>query len=251
MPEVDGADWYFKNSLIITNRKHTMKYLKFFSVCTMLLIVNGCMSTQPLLNESLSNFSNVYDDGEARIVNGELQLISEKNWFFSTKKTYDDFIVEAEVKMPDTSEFSNSGIIFRGQIVESDKGSYIVGYQAEIDPSERKWTGGLFDQGRRKWLYPLHPTRSHRDEDFVTNFLGEWSKEKGDAYSHLAWNKVKIVCKGPVIKIFINGVLTTHVKDVKDSKGVIAFQHHGSKAYKERRDKSNIVRFRNITITTL
>ena len=228
-----------------------MKYPKLLSLFTALLMLSACSSTQPLLDESLSNFNNVYDDGEARFVDGELHLISEKNWFFSTQKVYEDFILEAEVKMPDTSEYSNSGIIFRGQIIETDKGKQIVGYQVDIDPSERKWTGGFFDQGRRKWLYPVHPTRSHPDEDFVTNFLGEWSKEQGEAYSHLAWNKVKIVCKGSDIKIFINGILTTHVKDVKDSKGVIAFQHHGSKAYKESRDESNIVRFRNITITTL
>jgi hypothetical protein len=228
-----------------------MKYPKLFSVFTALLMLSACSSTQPLLDESLSNFNNVYDDGEARFVDGELHLISEKNWFFSTQKVYEDFILEAEVKMPDTSEYSNSGIIFRGQIVETDKGKQIVGYQVDIDPSARKWTGGFFDQGRRKWLYPVHPTRSHPDEDFVTNFLGEWSKEQGEAYSHLAWNKVRIVCEGPDIKIFINGILTTHVYDVKDSKGVIAFQHHGSKAYKESRDESNIVRFRNITITTL
>ncbi|WP_032096154.1 MULTISPECIES: 3-keto-disaccharide hydrolase [unclassified Alteromonas] len=228
-----------------------MKYPKLLSVFTALLMLSACSSTQPLLDESLSNFNNVYDDGEARFVDGELHLISEKNWFFSTQKVYEDFILEAEVKMPDTSEYSNSGIIFRGQIIETDKGKQIVGYQVDIDPSERKWTGGFFDQGRRKWLYPVHPTRSYPDEDFVTNFLGEWSKEQGEAYSHLAWNKVKIVCKGSDIKIFINGILTTHVKDVKDSKGVIAFQHHGSKAYKESRDESNIVRFRNITITTL
>lgn len=228
-----------------------MKYLTFFSLFTALFMLNGCTSTQPLLDESLSNFNNVYEDGEATFVDGELQLISENNWFFSTKKVYDDFVLEAEVKMPDTSEYSNSGIIFRGQIVETDKGKQIVGYQVDIDPSDRKWTGGFFDQGRRKWLYPSHPTRSHPDEDFVTNFLGDWTKAQGDAYIHLSWNKVKIICKGSDIKIFINDVLTTHVKDVKDSKGIIAFQHHGSKAYRETRDKSNIVRFRNITITPM
>jgi len=228
-----------------------MKYLTFGSLLAALLILNGCTSTKYLLDETLSNFNNVYDDGEARFVDGELQLIAEKNWFFSTRKIYEDFVLETEVMMPDTSEYSNSGIIFRGQIVDTDKGKQIIGYQVDIDPSDRKWTGGLYDQGRRKWLYPSHPIRSHPDEDFVTNYLGEWTKEQGEAYRHLTWNKVKIVCKGSDIKIFINGLLTTHVKDIKDSKGIIAFQHHGSKAYREKGDKGNIVRFRNISITTL
>lgn len=228
-----------------------MRYSVLFGLFTALLMLNGCTSIQPLLDDTLSNFSNVYDDGEAIFTDGELHLISEKNWFFSTKKVYEDFVLEAEVKMPDTSEYSNSGIIFRGQIVETDKGKQIIGYQVDIDPSDRRWTGGLFDQGRRKWLYPIHPTRSHPDVDFAANYLGKWTKEQSDAYRHLTWNKVKIVCKGSDIRIFINDVLTTHVKDVKDSKGVIAFQHHGSKAYREERDKSNIVRFRDITIKTL
>ena len=228
-----------------------MKYPTFVSLFAALLMLNGCTSTEYLLDEKLSKFKNVYNDGEAHFVDGELQLIAEKNWFFSTRKIYEDFVLEAEVMMPDTSEYSNSGIIFRGQIIETDKGKQIIGYQVDIDPSDRKWTGGLYDQGRRKWLYPIHPTRSHPDEDFVTNYLGEWTKEQGEAYSHLTWNKIKIVCKGSDIKIFINGLLTTHVKDVKDSEGVIAFQHHGSKAYREDRDKSNIVSFRNIAITSL
>lgn len=228
-----------------------MRYPTFVSLFAALLMLNGCTSTEYLLDEKLSNFDNVYNYGEAHFVDGELQLIAEKNWFFSTRKIYEDFVLEAEVIMPDTSEYSNSGIIFRGQIIETDKGKQIIGYQVDIDPSDRKWTGGLYDQGRRKWLYPIHPTRSHPDEDFVTNYLGEWAKERGEAYSHLKWNKVKIVCKGSDIKIFINDLLTTHVKDTKDSKGVIAFQHHGSKAYMEDRDKSNIVRFRNIAITSL
>ncbi|MDG6099920.1 DUF1080 domain-containing protein [Alteromonas sp. ZYF713] len=228
-----------------------MRCLMIFGVLTAILTFNGCSSNQPLLDESLSNFTNVYNDGEARYVDGELQLISENNWFFSTKEIYEDFVLEAEIKMPETSEYSNSGIIFRGQLVETDKGKQIIGYQVDIDPSNRKWTGGLYDQGRRKWLHPIHPTRSHPDEDFITNFLGEWTDEQGDAYSHLLWNKVKVVCKGSDIKIFINDVLTTHVKDIKDSIGVIAFQHHGSKAYREEKDRSNIVRFRNVTIETL
>ena len=228
-----------------------MRYSTVFSLFAALLMLNGCTTRQPLLDETLSNFDNVYNDGEAHFVDGELQLIAEKNWFFSTRKIYEDFVLEAEVMMPDTAEYSNSGIIFRGQIIETDKGTQIIGYQVDIDPSDRKWTGGLYDQGRRKWLYPQHSTRSHPDEDFVTNYLGEWTKEQGEAYDHLTWNKIKIVCKGSDIKIFINGLLTTHVKDTKDSKGVIAFQHHGSKAYREYRDKSNIVRFRDISITPL
>ncbi|MBU3020415.1 DUF1080 domain-containing protein [Aestuariibacter sp. A3R04] len=225
-----------------------MKVHLLFSMVFLLSGLIGCASAQRLLDQKLTQFENVYSYGEAKLENGELHLIAEKNWFYSTKAEYDDFILEAEVKMPDTTEFSNSGIIFRGQIEETENGRRVIGYQAEIDPSERRWTGGLFDQGRRKWLYPVHPTRSHRDEDFLKNHLGEWGSRQSEAYKHLAWNKLKIVCRGTDIKIFVNGILTTHVEDAKDSAGVIAFQHHGSEIYQMQRDKRNAVRFRNITV---
>lgn len=74
-----------------------MKYPSLISLFSVLLMLNGCSSTQPLLDESLTNFNNVYEDGEAIFVDGELQLISEKNWFFSTKKVYDDFVRRTDI----------------------------------------------------------------------------------------------------------------------------------------------------------
>ena len=64
--------------------------------------------------------------------------------------------MEAEVKMPDVTEYSNSGIIFRAQLNGEKGKQQAMGYQAEVDPSDRKWSGGLYDQARRQWLHPLH-----------------------------------------------------------------------------------------------
>ncbi len=228
-----------------------MKIRKSFIVLLLLGPSFQCLSEQPLIDNTLSQFENVYADGRAQVLNDELHLISEKNWFLSTKAEYSDFVLQAKVKMPDTTEFSNSGIIFRGQIVDTEKGKQVIGYQAEIDPSNRQWTGAFFDQGRRKWLYPTHPTRSHRDHDFKENYLGEWSSAQSKAYKHLEWNSIKIVCQGSDIKIYVNDILTTHVKDTKDSQGIIAFQHHGSKAFKASGDTANIVRFKDITVQAL
>ncbi|GAC12635.1 3-keto-disaccharide hydrolase [Paraglaciecola chathamensis] len=228
-----------------------MKISTLFIVLLLATISYQSLAQQSLIDDKLSNFENVYTYGHAEVVNNELHLISQKNWFLSTKAEYSDFVLQAQVKMPNTSEYSNSGIIFRGQIVDTDNGKQVIGYQAEVDPSDRKWTGALFDQSRRKWLYPTHPTRSHRDEDFIRSHLGAWRKEQRDAYKHLEWNTLKIVCIGSELKIYVNGTLTTHVEDSKDRKGVIAFQHHGSKIYKDHGDTTNIVAFRNITIESL
>ncbi len=204
-----------------------------------------------LLDPKLSQFENVYPYGKAEFVDGELHLISPKNWFFTTKQRYDNFILSADIKMPQVKEYNNSGIIFRGQIEQDANGKSVIGYQAEIDPSERRWSGGLFDQGRRKWLYPLHPKRSNRDKDFIKSYLPPWSQEQKNIYKAGEWNNLRIVCNGSTIKIFLNGVLTTHVEDTKDKQGVIGLQHHGSKLYKESGHSENVVRFKNVFIEKL
>lgn len=204
-----------------------------------------------LINDNLDAFENVYSHGKAIFEDGELHLSSTQNWFFTTKKRYRNFILEADVHMPDVSEYSNSGIIFRGQHAVTEKGRAIIGYQAEIDPSSRKWTGGLFDQGRRLWLHPQHTTRSKKDQDFIANYIDKWTEAQANAYVHGSWNTLKIVANNSEIKIFVNEVLTTHVIDQKDSEGFIGFQHHGSKQLRETGKTKNIVRFRNIRIQEL
>ncbi|MDT0594626.1 3-keto-disaccharide hydrolase [Glaciecola petra] len=204
-----------------------------------------------LLDANLSQFENIYDYGTATYENGELVLSSTENWFFTTKREYSDFVFEAEVLLPDVQEYSNSGIIFRAQTQQQDNGMVAVGYQAEVDPSARKWSGGFYDQGRRQWLHPLHDTRSHPDEKFVENYIPEWSEELANAYRHLEWNKYRIECKGDEIKIFVNGILTTHVIDNTDSQGLVGLQHHGSKKLIETGETDNIIKFRNVYITEL
>ncbi|WP_394171824.1 3-keto-disaccharide hydrolase [Thalassotalea litorea] len=204
-----------------------------------------------LLDPQLSQFENVYPFGNATMVDGELHLQSESNWFLTTRKTYQDFILTAEIKMPDVTEYSNSGFIFRGQIRDLDQGKVVVGYQAEVDPSPRRWSGGLFDQGRRQWLHPEHPVRSNRDKDFIKSYIANWNEELASTFKANAWNHYRIECRGTEIKITVNGILTTHIIDRKDSKGVIGLQHHGSKQLRETGKSDNIVRFRNIYIVEL
>jgi hypothetical protein len=227
--------------------------LKYSILFIGLLAIMGCASTKPvnLLDEDLSQFENIYQYGTAKVLKDELVLESTKNWFFTTKKAYSNFILTAEVLLPDVTEYSNSGILFRAQVRKTDKGQVAIGYQAEVDPSPRKWSGGFYDQGRRKWLHPIHPERSEPDDKFVKNFTPIWTEEMANAYKHLQWNEYRIESIGNEIKIFVNGILTTHVIDNTDSKGLIGFQHHGSKQLIKTGQTDNIVKFRNIYITEL
>lgn len=230
-------------------KKRLMSSLMF--VCFVAFSAQKPAEPVNLLDDSLSQFNNIYNYGSAEIKDGELILNSTGNWFLTTKKAYKNFILTAEVLMPDVSEYSNSGIMFRGQLKTNDKGQEAMGYQAEVDPSARKWSGGLYDQARRQWLHPLHDTRSFPDADFAQNYLGGWSEEMAEAYRHLQWNQYRIECRGSDIKIYLNGVLTTHVKDTKDSQGFIGLQHHGSEILKTTGSTNNVVRFRNVFITEL
>ncbi|MDU0355388.1 DUF1080 domain-containing protein [Paraglaciecola aquimarina] len=213
--------------------------------------INGKPQPKSLLDKDLSQFSNIYNYGTAKMVGDELVLNSTGNWFFTTKKRYKNFILTGEVLMPDVTEYSNSGFMFRGAPLDTKKGLVAAGYQAEVDPSPRKWSGGLYHQSGRQWLHPVHKTRSDLDADFKKNFLPEWTSEMANAYKHLEWNTYRIECIDSDIKIYLNGVLTTHVLDSKLTEGFIGLQHHGSEKLRKTGKTDNVVRFRNVFVTEL
>jgi hypothetical protein len=185
--------------------------------------------TQLFDGKTLNGWTNPYKWGKASIVNGEIQLTTVKSKFFlTTAKQYADFIFEVEVKMPEGK--SNSGFMFRCH----RKPGRVFGYQAEVDPSARKWSGGLYDEGRRGWLYP-----NKRKKETVAAFR----KNAGDCFKRDGWNKYRIECVGDSLKISVNGVMTTDFKDSVDSQGYIALQHHG--------ERGKIYRFRNIRIKVI
>lgn len=197
---------------------------------------------------------NVSAFGEAHWAAGEIHLISTDNWFLLSKKRYRDFELELEVKLPQPEEYVNSGAMFRGQIAYDPaiESYYAYGYQAEVDPSERRWSGGLCEQAtEREWLFPRHPERSAPGEHFKANHSPQWTPAKAKAFNPGAWNHYKIRALGPEIIVWVNGVLTTAVTDTKFAEGHIGLQHHGSAAYASSGDTANTIQFRRIRITEL
>jgi hypothetical protein len=131
------------------------------------------------------------------------------NSFLVTEKEYGDFVLELEVKVDDST--SNSGIQFRSHYNpqgNNGKGR-VYGYQFELDPSPRKWTGGIYDEGRRDWLYPLSLNPSAQN-----------------AFKQGEYNKVKIECIGDTLKTWLNDVPAAYVVDTMDHSGFIALQVH-------------------------
>lgn len=180
--------------------------------------------------KTLTGWRNPYEWGKVEVVDGEIHLTGEKKFFVVTEKTYGDFIFEGDILLPEGQ--ANSGFMFRAHV---DKNK-VFGYQAEVDGNpDRKWSGGLYDEGRRMW--------------FASPIKGDKASEEafraraGDTFKRNDWNTYRIECRGKNLKIFVNGVLTTDVEDDKDASGVIAIQHHG--------EKGQTYKFRNLKIQEL
>lgn len=147
------------------------------------------------------------------------------NSFLITEKEYGDFILELDVKLEGTE--TNSGIQTRSHIKSTGT---VYGRQVEIDPSARAWTGGIYDESRRLWLYPL-----------------EQNPAAKTAYKIEQFNHFKIECIGNSIKTWVNGIPASYVIDTLDKTGFIGLQVHGI-GKKELEGKK--VYFKNIVIQT-
>lgn len=151
---------------------------------------------------------------------------NSENTFLTTEKTYDDFILELETKV-DTA--LNSGIQIRSQSTPDYRDGRVHGYQVEIDPSDRAWSGGIYDEARRGWL-----------DDLSDN------PEARAAFNNGEWNRYRIMAKGDSIKTWINGVPAARLRDTVDASGFIALQVHGTD-----KKRPMEVRWRNIRIKEL
>ena len=98
--------------------------------------------------KSTSGWTKPFDWGEVAVTDGEIILTGSKKFFLVTEKTYKNFVLEGEVFCP---KGGNSGFQFRCHFQKNK----LWGYQAEVDTSDRKWAGGLYDEGRRGWLVSL------------------------------------------------------------------------------------------------
>ncbi|MDX1640605.1 MAG: DUF1080 domain-containing protein [Balneolaceae bacterium] len=153
------------------------------------------------------------------------------NGFLATKEQYGDFILELEVKAD--LLMHNSGIQFRSLSTDEYRDGRVHGYQAEVDITPQKWSGGIYDEARKGWLYILEDPDSPAKEAFKNN----------------QWNTYRIEAIGHTNRIWVNGVPTAHLVDDETTKGFIALQLHGnSRPTVPHGDYQ--VRFRNIRIKT-
>jgi hypothetical protein len=170
------------------------------------------------------------------------------NSFLCTKKTYSDFVLEYEYKCDNAL---NSGVQFRSSVYDklttvkirgkekTFPAGRVHGYQCEIDPNkpDRMWNSGVYDEGRRGWLYP---GKNGGDGQAFT-------KQGQTIYKREQWNSVKIVCQGDHIQTWLNNVLRADFEDDLTAEGFIALQVHGI----GKRQETLEVRWRNLRIRPL
>ncbi|MEN8694734.1 MAG: 3-keto-disaccharide hydrolase [Akkermansiaceae bacterium] len=179
--------------------------------------------------KTTDGWKNPYEWGEIEVVDGELHLTGDKKFFLVTEKTYSDFVFEGDILLPEGT--ANSGFMFRAHV----KPNKVFGYQTEVDGSPRNWSGGLYDEGRRQWF--ISPKRGDKESEAA------FRERAGDTFKRNDWNTYRITCKGNHLKVEVNGVVTTDIKDDEDASGVIGIQHHG--------EKGQTYRFRNLRIKEL
>ena len=196
--------------------------------------------------KDLDNWVRRNGEAEYAVEGGMIVGISRMNTpnsFLCTKRDYADFILELELKVDDGL---NSGIQIRSQVVDHEQkleveedgkmvtkiipAGRVHGYQVEIDPSARAFSGGVYDEARRGWLDDLS---------------GEENAAAREAFKLGEWNTYRIEAIGTSIKTWVNGVPAADFTDDWDASGFFGLQvhniHHESMAGKK-------IRWRNIMI---
>ena len=178
------------------------------------------------------------DNWEIKSGSAEFQIVGNKivgtsklhtpNTFLCTKKNYGDFILELDLKVDSNL---NSGIQIRSHSIAEYADGKVHGYQVEIDPSPRAFSGGIYEEKGRGWIYPLCENPKGRT-----------------AFKNETWNHYRIEAIGPSIRVWVNGIQTANLRDDLQASGFIGLQVHSIGQDSLRLGKQ--VRWKNIKIKT-
>ena len=190
--------------------------------------------------KDLSGWKQLNGKAKYEVKNGEIigtTVLNEPNSFLATDKIYGDFIFEVDFKVDSTM---NSGIQFRSEIKDANDHCNVTdkhtplrvhGYQMEIDPSSRAWSGGIYDEARRGWLYSLENNPAAKT-----------------AFKNNQWNHYRLECIGNSIRTWVNGVACAHLIDEMTPAGFIALQVHA--IGNDKKEEGKEIRWKNIRIQT-
>lgn len=140
---------------------------------------------------------------------------------------YDDFILELDYKVDSTM---NSGIQIRSNSFPYYRNGRVHGYQIEIDPSDRAWSAGIYDEARRGWLNTM-----------------DNNPKAQQAFKQNDWNHYRIEAIGDTLKTWINGIPAAYLIDEKTSSGFIGLQVH---SIGKDQEAGTEIQWKNIRILT-
>ncbi len=217
--------------IALTKKMPVILLFSFFSIFATSCAQSQANEWTDLFNgKDLTGWKQLNGKATYEVIDGEIvgtTVSNEPNSFLSTEQDYGDFILELELFLDNDL---NSGIQFRSLSSKDYQDGRVHGYQMEVDPSERAWSGGIYDESRRGWLYPL-----------------ELNIAAKNAFKINDWNKYRIECIGNTVRTWVNGVPTAHIIDDLTTTGFIALQVHSISKDKE---PGQQIRWRNIRIKT-
>lgn len=181
--------------------------------------------------KNLKNWTVLNGKAEFKVEKGTIvgvSTLNTPNTFLATKKNYGDFILEFEFKTDYKS--INSGVQFRSLSKPEFQNGRVHGYQFEIDASQRAWTGGIYDEARKGWLYDL------------TSY-----PEAKRAFKLGEWNTARIEAIGNTIRTWVNDIPCANIIEAQTASGFIALQVHSIGSPK---DEGKTIAWRNIRILT-
>jgi hypothetical protein len=187
---------------------------RFPVACVLLALVANvarAADATPLFDgKTLKGWKTLGGAAEYRVVDGAIVGSSRPgvpNSFLVTEKDYGDFILEFDVRQ-DVGP-TNSGVQFRSLSTPEFQNGRVHGYQTDIDPSPRAWSGGIYEEAQRGWFY-----------------TGEMHPPAKALYKFGEWNHYRIEAIGPRLRVWINGGPAADLIDDASRSGFIGLQVH-------------------------
>jgi hypothetical protein len=202
---------------------------------------NDSHAALPLFNgTNLDGWHTLGGSATYHVENGEIvgtsAAPSSPNTFLVTDQSFGNFLLDVDFLISDPT--FNSGVQVRSQSLPTHNNGRVFGYQAEIDPSDRAWTGGLYFEGGSpdrpaQWLDDLSDNQTARE-----------------AFQIGEWNHIRIIAEDRRIQTWINDVPAADYTD-SDPEAFLSSGFVGLQVHQVTTTAAREVRWKNIVASSL
>ena len=181
--------------------------------------------------KTLAGWKTLGGGADYKVVDGTIVGSSRPgipNSFLVTEKDYRDFIFEFDVRQ-DVGP-TNSGVQIRSLSTPDFENGRVHGYQVDVDPSPRQWSGGIYEEAQRGWFY-----------------TGEMNPPAKALYKFGEWNHYRIEAIGPRMRVWINDAPAADLIDDVTKEGFFGLQVHSVNTAEE---AGRTTSWKNLTVQT-